>query len=530
MRSFLLPLVLLSTPLTAQTALLEEGDSVPGVGLVTRIDNLTINDAGEWLIEVDTDNANIDADGALVANTGLLLTEGQTLAAPAGATLDSFDAVTLNSAGQSLWNFFLDGTSGGSDDSGIYLGTTLLFQESDATAVPTLSPGTPYIGFLETKINDTGTGLVLASVDDPAITTSVDRVLVRLDLDLGTETAVATEGDLLPGQVEPLDDLLTNPHSFDLNDLGDVMFVANLAGDTSVDHAVYLNDELLAQEGSPSPVAGRNWSTLGSVKVKVNGNRDWALSGSLDGDTASNSLIVRNGVAFRQEGDTLPAISPSVFTSFGSGPVALASSGELLWYGDWDAADTDVDTGLFVDNELIVQEGVTTVGGLLIDTLRGIQDGYTISPNGRWVLFEAILEDGTEGAYLIDRGQRGWQEMRNGAGVNPVALRGLNRPAIGTTWTAEVDSSVFPGAGITALFGYGGPGDGIFLASGEVLIAPASPQFFLRTTGSSGGLDTFDFALPNDVNLLGTPAFLQALLLGGGSSQFTSALDVTAGN
>jgi hypothetical protein len=127
------------------------------------------------------------------------------------------------------------------------------------------------------------------------------------------------------------------------------------------------------------------------------------FSGSLDGDSASNLLIVRNGEKFRQEGDTLPAIAPFTFTSFGTGPLSISQSGEVLWFGDWDDPDTDIDTGLFVGDELLVQEGVTTIGGVVVDTLRGIESGYVLSESGDHVLFEAILADGTEGAYLIDR-------------------------------------------------------------------------------------------------------------------------------
>ncbi|MCH7701579.1 MAG: hypothetical protein IID37_07810 [Planctomycetes bacterium] len=69
-------------------------------------------------------------------------------------------------------------------------------------------------------------------------------------------------------------------------------------------------------------------------------------------------MLVKNGETFRQEGDTLDAIGgASVFTSFGSGPLEISDSGDVLWYGDWDDANTDIDTGLFLNEELLVQEG-----------------------------------------------------------------------------------------------------------------------------------------------------------------------------
>ena len=95
-----------------------EGDAVPGVGAITRIDNLAVNDLGEWLVEADTDNADTDADQVVIRDGSLYLREGDALADPAGATINTFDSINLNNQGHSGWNFFLSGTAGSGDDSG----------------------------------------------------------------------------------------------------------------------------------------------------------------------------------------------------------------------------------------------------------------------------------------------------------------------------------------------------------------------------------------------------------------------------
>jgi hypothetical protein len=135
----------------------------------------------------------------------------------------------------------------------------------------------------------------------------------------------------------------------------------------------------------------------------LNNNFEYVFSGSLQGDSTSNLLIVKNGAKFRQEGDSVPGLPAFKFTSFGSGPIDLADTGDVLWYGDWDDAATDFDTGLFLNDELIVQEGVTTIGGVIVDSLSGVQDGYFISDDGRFIIFEATLVDGTNGAFLATR-------------------------------------------------------------------------------------------------------------------------------
>jgi hypothetical protein len=399
-------LVPLAATATAQapTPVLVEGDAVPGVGLVTSISHLALNDRGELLLEADTDQPDTDTDSVVLLDGALLYREGQALGAPAGALLGSFDSLSLNTAGQLGQNHFLDGVPAGAD-SGVYFDAQLLIQEGAPLVAAGITPGSPFLGFFDVKLNDAEELLLIATIDDPALPTSVDQVLLRLVVSGGALQSIdviAKEGDLLPGQTEVVSTFGTSPHQSAFNDQGEVLFFADLGGATALDGVLYLGGTLLAQEGAPSPLAGRNWASLASPEVDLNDAGDFVFSGSLDGDSATNLLIVKNDAKFRQEGDSLPAIAPFLLTSFGSGPLSLANTGQVLWYGDWDDPDTDRDTGLFLDDELLVQEGVTTVGGVVVDTLRGVQDGYVLSRNARFVLFEAVLADGREGAFVID--------------------------------------------------------------------------------------------------------------------------------
>jgi hypothetical protein len=389
------------------TPALREGDPISGVGNVTSIDNLVVNDSGSWIVEADTDHANADADGVLVKDGVLLLREGDALPLPSGATLDSFDALTLTSGGRSGWNFFLANTGSTSNDSGVYWDTTLVIQESQLSIAPQLSPSTPYIGFFEVKANDANQMLVMASVDDPAIPSSVDRALVVVTVNgaggLVSEDARYKEGDILPGQTDAVADFGTGPHSFAFNDAGDVMFVADLAGSTATDGAVYRNGTLLAQEGGPSPVAGRNWLTLStSLRLDLNASGGYVHTGTLDGSTASDAILVKNGAKLVQEGDNLPAIGSFTITGFGTAPVHVADNGSALWYGEWNDPDTSKNAGWFLDYALIVQEGVTQVGGIVLESLSSAQDASSLSSSGSHAIFEGTLAGGISGAFLVD--------------------------------------------------------------------------------------------------------------------------------
>ena len=391
---------------TIETLVLK-GENVPGVGLVTSIDNLAINNLGLWIVEADTDHANTDADSVLIRDGVLYLREGDALDEPEGASIDSFDSVNVNILGDSGWNFFLDGTGGSNDDSGIYLNTDLIIQESDISEAPEFSPGTIYIGFFEVKINDADAMLVVASVDDPNIPTTVDRALVVISSDAQSEMVFAKEGDTLPGQTETVADFGTSWSRFDFTNAGDIMFFADLTGDSAADGVFYLNNTLLAQEGSPAPIEGRNWQTLSSKPLDVNNSGAYVFRGNLDGDTADDEVIIKNGVKFVQE-DTLPAIAPFTLENFGtSAPVLITDDGDVVWYGDWNNPDTGVDTGIFLNDTLLVQEGVTVIDGQVVGPIARLEDCLRASDNGRYIIFEATLADGTNGAFLIEIGCAG---------------------------------------------------------------------------------------------------------------------------
>ena len=316
------------------------------------------------------------------------------------------------------FNFFLSGPPTNQDSSvdayldtagSIAAETVEVVQESDEA--PDLSPGTPLIGFFDVKVNAAGALLVTASVDDPAIPTTVDRALYVWTTDpnaggVVTSTLIAAEGDVLPGQAVALSDFGTGPHETAIDAAGDVLFAVDIPGGLD---AIYFWDGSfteIAQEGDPSPVAGRNWAVLTSTSLDLSGTGGVVFRGTLTGDSTTDSVLVQDGTVLIQEGDTLPAIGGVfTFTSFGTGPLEVGASGDVLWYGDWNDPDTTVDAGLFLNHDLLVQEGVTSVPGLgVIATLRGVEDGYHMSDDGRFVVFEAVLASGLDGAFLIETG------------------------------------------------------------------------------------------------------------------------------
>lgn len=390
------------------SVLVVEGQFVDGVGSVSRIDNLAVNNAGDWIVEADT-TADSETDAVLLRNGVLYLREADALDDPNGASIDFFDTVNISNDGDSGWNFSLDGTDGFDDDSGVYFNTTLVIQESDASTADELSPGTPYVGFFEVKISGNAL-LLMASVDDPAIASSVDRVLMRVEVDdagaLLLEAVEVKEGDVLPGQKGAVLDFETGPHEFALNAAGDTMYIAVLDDATDRDRAIYINDNLVAQEGEVAPDGERLYQTL-TRPLAFNAQQDYVFKADLDGDTASDYVLIRNGEIYRQEGGTIDAIAPFAFegsSAFGSvsGPVAMDHCGNVLYYAEWDDPDTTRDSGLFLNEQLVVQEGVSEIDGQVLESLSSVQDAFALSENGRFTIFEGTLAGGLDGAFLIE--------------------------------------------------------------------------------------------------------------------------------
>lgn len=409
------------------TTLVKDADPISGVGSITSIDNVAVNDSGAWLVEADTDNPDTVIDSVILKSGVLFLREGDALAPPTGASVGSFDGMAINSNGDVGWNLFLDGLTG-STDSGIFFNSSLVIQESDHSTAPQFSPSTPYTGWFDARINDANLMLLLSSVDDPAIASTTDRALVVAAVSAGgallAEGVISKEGGLINGEpIETVTDFGTASNTIAFNNAGQAIFFADMTGSTTTDGLIVIGNTssttIVAREGSPSGIPGRSWQTLSSKAVDLNDSGSYVLRGDLDGATTDDDVIMLNGsIVIAREGTTLPPIAPFKFTGFGSGSVCLDNSNNVFWIGDWDDPNTTRDVGLFRNHELLVQEGVTMVGGSTIESLSLVEGNFMVSPNGRFVIFTCKLTGGVDAAVLLDLdGTTAWQRFCFGDGT-----------------------------------------------------------------------------------------------------------------
>ncbi len=521
----------------------ERGDVIPGFGTVNFVDAAATNERGDWTARVRLQNPG---PTMVLKNGSPHLVWGQSLAQPVGSTISSVQSIEINNHGDIAHNIFLNGTQGSFDDSGVYLNDTLVLQESELSSSPAFSAGTPYIGFFRLKFNDNYQWLLVASVNDSALPSSVDRALVRLQTDtqgnILSETVLYKEGDILPGQTEAVVDFGTNPHTNAFNEAGQVMYVATLTGPTATNAAIYIDDTLIAQKGSPSPIAGRNWGSITtSSKVDLNNFGGYVLNASLDGDTATNNLIVTNGVKVIQQGDPVPVphLSQWSITGYGSGPVLIDDTNSILWYGIWNEPNNAVNRGLFLNYQLIVQQGVTQIDGRTITTLRGIQDGYTMSRNGEYIYFRAVLDDGTDGLYVLKRpgqitaipGCTASLSSLTAAPSSPTIGSGLTLTSVSSAYSTSAEVMLVGSATLNLGGGCGLPLGGV---GGELLLDIGLPYFQLPVQLTAGAPVVRNLAVPQVPAFIGAKLVFQALyadLTGLAPTPFdlTNAIEVTVG-
>jgi len=391
------------------TPLVQDGYPVAGIGSVTAIDSVAVNDSGSWVAAVFTD-ASLDRNLVLLRDGMTLLVEDQQMPGSPGFVLQAFDGVTINDLGDSCWNLFLRGGTPPVTETAIYINTTPLLLKDDIVSAAGFSPGTTYVSFTEIMFNNAGDALLIANVDDPAIPGLNDQVALKLDLEGRTLASATTVVRRLDSPAELNGDTITeiekDPNELAFNDAGDLALVTRTSSGRA---ALFHNTEVIAREDDPAPELGRTWQMLTSRPLDMNAHGALLFRANLDGDTTDDEVIVlsdppgRHSIVLR-EGDPVTT-SDGVFRieDFGAAPIALSDGNDVVVYVHWDQPDATRDEGLFYNGRLIVQEGVTQVGGSTVESLMGgVPSLFSLSPDGNYLAFRCVLTSFVDALVLAD--------------------------------------------------------------------------------------------------------------------------------
>ncbi|QDV09460.1 hypothetical protein Poly30_50180 [Planctomycetes bacterium Poly30] len=399
-----------------QIKLIEEGDPIPGVPgeVCSRIDDVAVNSLGDWCIRVDhAGDSNFDE--CIVTNGALVFQQGTTtgLAALGGSTFNFLDSANLCDNGDHYYLFSASLVAGGSEQAVYRNGALFLRQNVSSINAVGLPAGSLWESITEIWPNNANQIMVGGRSNGY-------DVLVKMTLDasgavLSEELIVADDGSTLPGHTVPIQGLSLSRYRNALNDNGTTMWFVDddhtvAGGSTADDSWVYLDNAPLWREGDPTTIpAGSIYGTQSSSEFNINNLGDYVYQGALDASFTHDVVVVNDSILIAEEGTPVPAsLGAWTLTSIGStSGVFLSDAGNVVWYGDWDDPDTDIDTALFINQDVLFQEGVsTTMNGDIIDTIAATDKGFAVSDSGQYLIvefFSLTAADPTfNGVYLYD--------------------------------------------------------------------------------------------------------------------------------
>ena len=385
---------------------------VPGVGFITTFNAIAVNDHGEWLADVTTDATPVEIADVILRNGFLTLQQGAILGKPTGALISNFRSLNIDNAGNSMWDFEFVIPPGTASTSGLFFNTKLIAAVGDPLNTLGYSRNATWLNFNGVvKSNDNNQFIVGCQVSDANIQGSSDGALILITTDdqgnVLSSFDIAHEAGQVPMLGNTIPDMglpVADKGQFGLNNRGDVIWSVRVTGPP--ERVVFLNDQVLAKNGDPSPIPGITWSTTGvaNARVGINDLGDWVMLGSLTAPQNQQKLLVKNGQAFLRERSTFTAITPQLVDSFGNTrPITIPNSGDPLYCLQWTGTTNNI--GIMVGKEIIVRRGVTKLYDLFVDIFPDEVNMLVSSPSGRYVMFEATLEDGSQAVGLVDIGR-----------------------------------------------------------------------------------------------------------------------------
>ena len=558
----LLVVALLATPAVAQTpvTLLRAPDPnlapnfststlVPGVGFIIKFNALAINDSGEWLADVTTNAQPVEIADVILRNGFLTLQQGTILGKPQNARITNFRNLNVDNAGNSMWDFEFVVPPGTATQGGLFFNTKLIAQTGDLLNTVGYSRDAKWLSFNGVvSANQKNQLVVSCQVSDQNIAGTNDDAFLLLTVDnqgnvlssfdIGHEAGqLPTLGNIIPQGGLPSG--INDRGQFALNNNGDVIWNARING--APDRVIMLNDKVLVKQGEPSPIPGFTWNSIGNSRVGLNDQGDWVMLGNLSGLQNSRLLLTLNNQVFLRQRTTFPAITPNLIDDFGDKmPISVMNTGDPLFRMSWTGSSFD-NLGLMVGKEIVVRKNHHKLNDLFIENFPDFVTSLTHSPGGRYVIFVATLEDGSNAVGMVDLGrvtklqgcvpnQASLTRQKGFAVAGKTITLAMDKgQGIGVTPFLMVSDRAVPGyppCGITTGYGellidFGANGNPFLLKIGNPYVGSPVP-ITLPIANSTQLIDKHVYAQGMFVNIGGQAGAAQKLLL-------TNAVEIQIG-
>jgi hypothetical protein len=377
--------------------------AIPGstIGVVSSAPHRLIYGEDDWLSVANftTHTLTLFSPFHVDVHEGQSIPGGYTLS-DIGQSIDANTSYTVAEVGVStLTDYFV----------GVTANQEILILERDVLSIPGFAPGTTFEGVdagLDVSVDDTL--LLGCQIDDPTVIANKETALLLYDIGPG--------GTLINGQC-----LLRTGDTLDgriVRQVGggaDVTLERNAAGklmhtvmfyETGTEgfgpSAIVLDGVLLAEDETPSIVSGRDWVVSTSHTMDLAANGSWAFTSAIEGGAGLQelSILVRDGAVVALESQPAPGIPGSELTQIGT--PRFADDGTMLWYAAWEDEFGSDHGGLFIDDELVVEAGVTVIDGALLTSIVSGYPNYDIHPDGsRFIFRGSTVVFGGYGAFEV---------------------------------------------------------------------------------------------------------------------------------
>ena len=403
---------LVSTAARAQSAfvVLKNGDTIPGAGTVSGISG-----NGDFPVEIANDGSwcyvsgiNGTSSTTLLRGNVVVHQNGDVSPGLVNSTLQGLGFESIDGRGELAWEAAFSGY--GSFGEGVFRGNTFLLKRGDTPLGTGWPAGVTYADVNGVQLTSSNKILLSGESNyaNPYFAHAFLSVLTcNAQNQLTGEGLVACGGVQLPGQPGVVTGISSWPNGHSINDAGQVIYAAGLApAGAGSDSAVMMwnngTSTVLAREGQPSVLAGTSWLNMVSAPCAIGDNHSAYLAAVSDFRT----VIVKDGAAFAVKGApfSLSGAVGEYIGSLGMSNRCMSSSGQLAWFVSTGYLQT-ANEGVFVDNQLVFQKDVTSVGGTTVNQLvqASSAGGMSISPNGRFVIFKCVLAPNTGAIVVVDR-------------------------------------------------------------------------------------------------------------------------------
>lgn len=397
------------------TTLVEQGDTIVGVGDVTSIIDSATNNYGSWLVEVDTDAAQF-TDAVVLHNGAIYAQEGVANSgfdAPVGGTF--YDVVQMEVSDHGEVMLALRVTRADQTNTTVIAIDGQTVFECDATPAPAGVPAlfTTWSDVWAVWMNNNGQLLVSGALKDGPNGAERLRALARFDLDgfggVTSQTALAFETELLAGHDAHVQLFGTSRSAAALNDAGSALWIVDDEDTTTsgvangcCDTYLHIDGLPVIREGQPTGLGTDHWNSLHGSSFDMNDSGEWAGYFRTDHPSPGNKVLVKNGdTLLRRSGDPVPSSIAGTHTITElTGTVSVTKSGQVLWQCTWPGPGT----ALFRDNEVLLQKGVTTIDGDLVYGFNTNVDERSVSSDGTFITQELVVAragGNKSGCYLI---------------------------------------------------------------------------------------------------------------------------------